>query len=42
MNGYAMLLVCDVCKGIIDEEIPECSSCTCQDQEEEDYRDDAS
>ena len=36
MNGYAMLLVCDVCKGVIDEEIPDCSTCTCDGDVEED------
>jgi len=36
MNGYEMLVVCDVCKGIIDEEIPECGTCKCG----EDYEDD--
>lgn len=33
MNGYEMLRVCDVCKGIIDEEILECSTCTCLDND---------
>jgi hypothetical protein len=41
MNGYEMLRVCDVCKGIIDEEILECSTCTCNDGDDEmwDYGD---
>ena len=29
MDGYAMLAECDVCGGMIDEEIPGCSTCTC-------------
>lgn len=29
MDGYAMLAECDFCGGTIDEEIPECSTCTC-------------
>ncbi len=40
MNGYAMLLVCDICKGIIDEEIIECSTCTCGDDDDAYDRDD--
>lgn len=38
MGGYAMLQECDVCKGIIDEEIPDCGTCTCgQDDTGDDY-----
>lgn len=33
MDGYRMLEVCDVCKGIIDEEMPDCGSCVCGDKE---------
>ena len=29
MDGYAMLVECDVCGGMIDEEIPDCSTCNC-------------
>lgn len=38
MGGYAMLSVCERCGGTIDEEIPECGTCTCDD--ENDYYDD--
>lgn len=34
MEGYPMLRVCDFCGGTIDEGIPECSTCTCDDDEE--------
>lgn len=34
MEGYPMLETCQFCKGIIDEEIPECSTCTCEDGED--------
>jgi len=37
MDGYPMLKICDFCKGTIDEEIPDCSTCTCDD--EDDYYD---
>ena len=37
MDGYQMLGVCDGCGGLIDEEIPECSTCTCD--AFEDYED---
>lgn len=39
MDGYPMLRVCDVCHGTIDEEIPDCGTCTCDDDgpEYEDY-----
>lgn len=30
MGGYQMLLVCDVCRGFVDEEIPDLSTCTCE------------
>jgi len=35
MDGYAMLAECDVCGGIVDEEIPECSTCTCGDDDDD-------
>jgi hypothetical protein len=28
-----MLAECDICGGTIDEEIPECSTCTCHDDD---------
>lgn len=34
MDGYPMLQICDVCHGLIDEEIPECSTCTCEDEDD--------
>lgn len=34
MDGYPMLEVCPVCNGIVDLEMPECGTCTCDD----DYR----
>ena len=38
MDGYPMLQVCDFCKGIIDDGIPECSTCTCEgDYDDDDY-----
>ena len=36
MNGYAMLQVCDFCGGTIDEEIPDCGTCTCDDEWDDD------
>lgn len=33
MDGYPMLEVCHVCKGTIDHEIEDCSTCTCGDEE---------
>lgn len=33
MNGYPMLQHCSVCGGLIDEEISDCSTCTCDDEE---------
>ena len=36
MDGYPMLKDCGSCGGSIDEETPECSTCTC---DEEDYYD---
>lgn len=33
MDGYAMLAVCDFCGGMIDEEIPDCGTCTCDGDE---------
>jgi hypothetical protein len=35
MDGYQMLERCPFCKGIIDSEMPECSTCTCEEAEEE-------
>lgn len=29
MDGYPMLAECDLCGGLVDEEMPECSTCTC-------------
>lgn len=29
MEGYPMLAECDLCGGLVDEEMPECSTCTC-------------
>lgn len=40
MNGYPMLKVCVVCKGFIDDEISDCGTCTCDDDDsldDEDY-----
>lgn len=33
MNGYPMLRVCPNCKGLIDDEISDCGTCTCDDEE---------
>lgn len=33
MGGYAMLAICDFCGGTIDEEIPDCGTCTCNDDD---------
>ena len=33
MDGYAMLQRCQFCNGTIDEELPECSTCTCEDDD---------
>jgi hypothetical protein len=33
MDGYAMLSRCDHCGGLIDEEIPDCGTCTCDDDD---------
>lgn len=35
MDGYQMLERCDFCGGFIDHEIPECSECTCIDDEDD-------
>ncbi len=41
MGGYQMLERCQFCNGTIDTELPECSTCTCGDDEyPEDDRDD--
>ena len=34
MDGYAMLDVCPVCHGTIDTELPDCSTCICEGQDE--------
>lgn len=34
MGGYEMLEVCDFCGGTIDNEIAECSTCTCDEGDE--------
>lgn len=39
MDGYPMLTVCAFCGGTIDDEIPDCSICTC-DGDEPGYCDD--
>jgi hypothetical protein len=41
MGGYGMLERCYRCNGTIDNEIPECSSCTCEDGPNGVYWDDA-
>jgi len=33
MDGYPMLGVCDFCGGSIDEEIPDCGTCSCGDDD---------
>ena len=37
MDGYPMLTVCYKCGGAIDKEIPECSTCSCDYDDEEDF-----
>lgn len=37
MDGYPMLSVCDVCGGLIDDTIPECSTCTCDRDDDDDW-----
>ena len=39
MDGYGMLAQCDICGGLIDEEIAELSTCTCDDGDYGDYGD---
>jgi len=34
MPGYEPLQRCDVCGGTIDTSIPECSTCTCDDDDD--------
>jgi hypothetical protein len=34
MDGYPLLSRCHVCKGLIDEEIPDCGSCSCDDDDD--------
>ena len=36
MDGYEMLEICEFCKGIIDSEISECSTCVCDQDEYQD------
>ena len=33
MGGYEMLTLCDACGGLIDHEIGDLSTCTCDDQD---------
>ena len=33
MNGYPMIEICQFCGGEIDEAMPECGTCTCDDDE---------
>ena len=33
MDGYPMLATCSFCGGTIDEAMPECSTCTCGDDD---------
>ncbi len=33
LGGYQMLERCQFCKGTIDTELPECSTCTCGDDD---------
>lgn len=40
MGGYPMLERCQFCKGTIDTELPECSTCNCGDDEYPDDDDD--
>lgn len=40
MDGYAMLAECDVCGGLVDEEIPDCGTCTCDDDQDDYWPDD--
>jgi len=41
MDGYPMLRICDVCGETIDEAIPECSSCTCGENDYEYFGEEA-
>lgn len=34
MPGYEPLRVCNTCGGLIDDTIPECSTCTCDDDDD--------
>lgn len=34
MSGYSMLAQCTLCGGTIDEEIPDCGTCTCDEIDE--------
>lgn len=41
MGGYEPLTICQHCHGLIDNEIPECSTCTCDDDcGDDDYPED--
>ena len=31
MGDYPMLRICDFCRGLIDDEVPDCGTCTCDD-----------
>jgi hypothetical protein len=33
LGGYGMLEVCQFCNGTLDPEMPECSTCSCDDDE---------
>ena len=37
MEGYPMIQRCDFCGGDIDEEIPDCSTCTCGEDDDDFY-----
>lgn len=39
MPGAAMLETCDVCGGTIDSDVPECSTCTCDRDDDYGYDD---
>ena len=39
MGGYPMLAECDFCGGTIDEAIPDCSTCSCEQEDDWDFYD---
>jgi len=39
MDGYPMLRICRSCGGTIDEEIPDCGTCSCDDDDDYLYDD---